>query len=122
MRSDYLFDSIEETGRNVDALPPDWSRSTAAGARQAIIAGRDHFVDRLGADRTTVGRDLFGIASWPPLAMLLAIWHDLSDVRLADALADRALLSPVLRLCSYRTHAGTHSLCPLSPRASASRP
>ncbi len=35
-----------------------------------------------------------GEASWPPLAMfrgmLLAIWHDLSDVKLADALDDRA--------------------------------
>jgi transposase, IS5 family len=35
-------------------------------------------------------------AGWPPLAlfqaMLLATWHDLSDVKLADALADRASL------------------------------
>ena len=35
-----------------------------------------------------------GEAGWPPLAlfkaMLLATWHDLSDVELAEALADRA--------------------------------
>ena len=43
---------------------------------------------------------------WPPLALfraLLATWHDLSDVRLAEALdepgEDRGQLSPVLRLC-----------------------
>ena len=43
-----------------------------------------------------------GEASWPPLAMframLLAIWHDLSDVRLADALNDRA---PFRRFCGF---------------------
>ena len=35
-----------------------------------------------------------GEAAWPPLAMfkalLLAVWHDLSDVKLAEALEDRA--------------------------------
>jgi transposase, IS5 family len=35
-----------------------------------------------------------GEPGWPPLAMfkalLLAVWHDLSDVKLADALEDRA--------------------------------
>src|SRR3954471_13672582 len=35
-----------------------------------------------------------GEAAWPPLAMfkalLLSIWYDLSDVRLAEALDDRA--------------------------------
>lgn len=43
-----------------------------------------------------------GEASWPPLAMframLLAIWHDLSDVRLADALDDRASFR---RFCGF---------------------
>jgi transposase, IS5 family len=41
-------------------------------------------------------------AGWPPLAlfqaMLLATWHDLSDVKLADALADRASFC---RLCGF---------------------
>ena len=35
-----------------------------------------------------------GEASWPPLAMfkglLLSVWYDLSDVKLAEALDDRA--------------------------------
>lgn len=48
-----------------------------------------------------------GEASWPPLAMfralLLAIWHDLSDVRLAEALEDRASFR---RFCGFaRTEA-----------------
>jgi len=48
-----------------------------------------------------------GEASWPPLAMfralLLAVWHDLSDVRLAEALDDRASFR---RFCGFaRTEA-----------------
>ncbi len=43
-----------------------------------------------------------GEASWPPLAvfraLLLAVWHDLSDVRLADALDDRASFR---RFCGF---------------------
>lgn len=43
-----------------------------------------------------------GEASWPPLAMfrgmLLAVWHDLSDVKLADALDDRASFR---RFCGF---------------------
>ena len=48
-----------------------------------------------------------GEASWPPLALfralLLAVWHDLSDVRLAEALEDRASFR---RFCGFaRTEA-----------------
>lgn len=43
-----------------------------------------------------------GEASWPPLAMfralLLATWHDLSDVKLAEALDDRASFR---RFCGF---------------------
>ncbi|MEM9439907.1 MAG: IS5 family transposase [Pseudomonadota bacterium] len=43
-----------------------------------------------------------GEASWPPLTlfrgMLLAIWHDLSDVKLAEALDDR---SSFRRFCGF---------------------
>ena len=43
-----------------------------------------------------------GEAGWPPLAlfkaMLLATWHDLSDVKLAEALADRASFR---RFCGF---------------------
>jgi transposase, IS5 family len=43
-----------------------------------------------------------GEPAWPPLAMfkalLLAVWHDLSDVRLAEALNDRASFR---RFCGF---------------------
>ncbi len=49
-----------------------------------------------------------GEPAWPPLAMfkalLLAVWHDLSDVKLADALEDRASFR---RFCGFATHEPT---------------
>jgi IS5 family transposase len=46
--------------------------------------------------------------AWPPLApfraMLLAIWYDLSDVRLAQALEDRAWFR---RFCRFAAHEPT---------------
>ncbi len=43
-----------------------------------------------------------GEAGWPPLALfralLLAVWHDLSDVRLAEAMDDRASFR---RFCGF---------------------
>ena len=46
-----------------------------------------------------------GELGWPPLAlfrvMLWATWHDLSDVRLAEALDDRASF---LRFCGFAAH------------------
>ncbi|MBE0704620.1 MAG: transposase, partial [Afipia sp.] len=45
-----------------------------------------------------------GEPAWPPLAlfkaMLLAVWHDLSDVKLAEALDDR---SSFRRFCGFST-------------------
>src|SRR5918998_1659052 len=60
-------------------------------------------------DWSEVGRALAGISAavkgepgWPPLALfralLLATWHDLSDVRLAKALDDRASFR---RFCGF---------------------
>jgi transposase, IS5 family len=60
-------------------------------------------------DWTEIDRHLAGISAavkgepgWPPLAlfraMLLATWHDLSDVRLAEALDDRASFR---RFCGF---------------------
>lgn len=49
-----------------------------------------------------------GEQGWPPLALfralLLATWHDLSDVRLADALDDRASFR---RFCGFAAHEPT---------------
>jgi IS5 family transposase len=60
-------------------------------------------------DWTEIDRHLVGISAaakgepaWPPLALfralLLALWHDLSDVKLAEALADRASFR---RFCGF---------------------
>lgn len=49
-----------------------------------------------------------GEPAWPPLAMfkalLLSIWYDLSDVRLAEALDDRASFR---RFCGFSANEGT---------------
>ncbi|MBD0274630.1 MAG: transposase, partial [Acetobacteraceae bacterium] len=46
-----------------------------------------------------------GEAAWPPLslfkALLIAVWHDLSDVKLAEALDDR---SSFRRFCGFARH------------------
>jgi hypothetical protein len=59
-----------------------------------------------------------GEPAWPPLAMsealLLSIWHDLSDVKLAEALDDRASF---LRILGKRSDARAHRLCPISQAA-----
>jgi len=66
-------------------------------------------------DWTEIDRPLVGISAavkgepgWPPLAlfraMLLATWHDLSDVRLAEALDDRASFR---RFCGFAAHEAT---------------
>ena len=62
-------------------------------------------LDRLLADISSAARGELG---WPPLAlfraMLLAIWHDLSDVRLAEALEDRASFR---RFCGFAANEAT---------------
>jgi len=66
-------------------------------------------------DWTEVDRHLAGISAaakgelgWPPLALfrslLLATWHDLSDVRLAEALDDRTSFR---RFCGFAAHEPT---------------
>jgi IS5 family transposase len=70
-------------------------------------------LDQIAAlvDWTEIDRHLVGIYAapkgeqgWPPLAlfraMLLAIWHDLPDVKLAEALADRTSFR---RFCGFST-------------------
>jgi transposase, IS5 family len=66
-------------------------------------------------DRDEIDRALAGISAaamgepgWPPLALfralLLATWHDLSDLRLAEALDDRASFR---RFCGFAAHEPT---------------
>ncbi len=49
-----------------------------------------------------------GEPAWPPLALfkalLIAVWHDLSDVKLAEALDDRASFR---RFCGFAAHEQT---------------
>jgi hypothetical protein len=51
-----------------------------------------------------------GEPAWPPLALfkalLLGLWHDLSDVALAEALDDRASFRRISRLCDQRGDPG----------------
>ena len=62
-------------------------------------------IDRLLAGISAAAK---GEPGWPPLALfralLLATWHDLSDVQLADALDDRASFR---RFCGFAAHEPT---------------
>jgi IS5 family transposase len=55
------------------------------------------------------GRAAKGEQAWPPLAlfkaMLLAMWHDLSDVKLAEALDNKATIR---NYCGFSTSEGSH--------------
>jgi transposase, IS5 family len=66
-------------------------------------------------DWAPIERQLSGISSaakgepaWPPLALfkalLIAVWYDLSDVKLAEALDDRASFR---RFCGFSSHEAT---------------
>jgi IS5 family transposase len=74
--------------------------AAAAGALDQIAA----LIDWSEIDRQLVGiyAAARGERGWPPLALfraiLLAVWHDLSDVKLAEALADRVSFR---RFCGF---------------------
>lgn len=85
------------------------------GERAARSIGAS--LDKVAAlvDWTELDQLLAGISAsakgepgWPPLAlfkaMLIAVWYDLSDVRLAEALEDRASFR---RFCGFSTHEPT---------------
>ena len=67
-----------------------------------------------------------GERAWPPLplfkALLLAVWYDLSDVKLAEALDDRALLRRFCGFAAPPAHARAHRLCPFPARVAGARP
>src|ERR671912_1957869 len=78
-----------------------------AGATLTELAA---LIDWTEIDRRPVGISaaVKGELGWPPLALfralLLATWHDLSDVRLAEALDDRASFR---RFCGFAAHKPT---------------
>src|SRR3954453_21751266 len=65
-------------------------------------------IDWAEVDRLLSGLSAKGEPGWPPLALfraiLLTTWHDLSDVRLAEALDDRASFR---RFCGFAAHEPT---------------
>lgn len=67
-----------------------------AGHRHSSFDDLSKEIDWAPMDRTLVGISCAakGEPAWPPLALfkalLLAVWYDLSDVKLAETLDDRA--------------------------------
>ena len=66
-----------------------------------------------------------GEAAWPPLAMFKAllpsVWYDLSDVKLGEALDDRASFRRFCGFSGSQPCAGTHRLRPISQGAGGRR-
>ena len=104
-----------QIGQERLALSSDGPRGgTSLDAIAALVDWAE--LDRLLSGISALAK---GEPGWPPLALfralLLATWHDLSDVRLAEALDDRASFRRfwALRLTSPR---------PSAPPLSASGP
>lgn len=78
--------------------------SFAAGARRSELDSLSELIDWHGADAllAPISAAAKGEQGWPPLcllkALLLARWYDLSDVKLAEALDDRASFR---RFCGF---------------------
>lgn len=96
MQPDSIRRVIGEVDRGASI---DWPREPehCVGVALGIVAGQAGRFDRVGADCTAARAALpgeQGEPAWPPLAMfkalLLAVRHDLSEVRLVEALEDRA--------------------------------
>src|SRR5512132_3075894 len=79
-------------------------RFGSEGQRKTSLDELNALIDWALAERVLAGlyKSPKGEKAWPPLAMfkafLLATWYDLSDVRLAEALADRASFR---RFCGF---------------------
>jgi transposase, IS5 family len=79
--------------------------SSGVGRRYSLDDLRD-LIDWAAIERqlAVVSCSAKGESAWPPLAlfraMLLAMWYDLSDVKLAEAPEDRALFR---RYCGFST-------------------
>ncbi len=76
-------------------------------ARSTTLERLHDLIDWSAAERALapVHAAAKGEAAWPPLslfkALLIAVWHDLSDVKLAEALDDRASFR---RFCGFARH------------------
>lgn len=89
-------------GQEALALP-----GSGQAGRGSTLDGLATLIDRVPVEVQL--RDVYAAAkgepAWPPLALfralLIAMWHDLSDVKLAGALDDRALFR---RFCGFAAH------------------
>jgi IS5 family transposase len=84
--------------------------SIASGTARTSLDEISALVDWAAIDRQLAGvyAAAKGEPAWPPLALfralLLAVWHDLSDVKLAEALQDRASFR---RFCGFSSTEST---------------
>ena len=80
------------------------------GGRLSSLDDLAALIDRSPVERhlAEIGSAAKGEAAWPPLAlfkaMLVSVWYDLSDVKLAEALDDR---SSFRRFCGFSAHEPT---------------
>ena len=87
-----------------------FSFAAAAGARRSSLDDLIGLVEWTAIDNhlCEINASAKGEPAWPPLclfkALLLAVWYDLSDVKLAEALDDRASFR---RFCGFSAHEAT---------------
>jgi isochorismatase family protein len=118
-----------ERGGGGDGATADRSEAVCdkrhAGMRNIARPSRGHHrpdgVGRAARLHLGIGQRGARLAAASVFSWLAAgdVWHDLSDVRLAEALDDRASVSPVLRLCRIRADARAHRLCAVPRRVGA---
>lgn len=83
----------------------DWAGESfgfgGAGRRHSSLDDLAKLIDWAGVDLrlADISFAARGEPAWPPLALfkdlLLAVWYDLSDVKLAEALDDRVPAAPM---------------------------
>ena len=96
-----------------------FSFSADESARRSSLDDLTELIDWAAIEKhlCNVSASAKGEPAWPPLclfkALLLAVWYDLSDVKLAEALDDRASFR---RFCGFSANEATPSepLCSLS--------
>jgi transposase, IS5 family len=84
--------------------------SAREGARRSSLDDLTELIDWAAIDKhlSNISGSAKGEPAWPPLclfkALLLAVWYDLSDVKLAEALDDRASFR---RFCGFSAYERT---------------
>ena len=87
-----------------------FSFSASEKARRSSLDGLIELIEWAAIDQhlRDISGSVKGEPAWPPLclfkALLLAVWYDLSDVKLAEALDDRASFR---RFCGFSAYEAT---------------